>query len=401
MHELDPKTGKEHVVNIVADGDFPWMMPHWEDVSSELTNMTLSPTGKRAVVEARGEIFTIPAENGNVRNLTNTSGAAERNPVWSPDGKSIAYFSDKSGEFQLVDPRSGRRSSRRAFITLPHPTHYFTPAWSPDGKYILYTDTNLHLWVLDVATGEAKQVGEDPWMVPTRTMDPAWSPDSKWIAYAAHLNSLFHAMFVYNMETGQTHQVTDGMADVVSPAWDASGKYLWFLASTDFGLKSQWLDMSNYDHTENFGLYVTVLSKGDPTPFTPQSDEDHGGVGRPVVAAVVAARRSRRTRWLRRRTGRRCRRRRAAAADSRGGARGRSTCRSISTACRAASSRCRACPRRSYTHARGGGGGNGLLPGGRRAGGGARRRGAPGAGGGGDGPDHALPLEPTAGRRPS
>jgi tricorn protease len=275
VHELDPKTGKEHVVNIAATGNFPWMMPHWEDVSGRINTMALSPTGKRAVVEARGEIFTIPAEYGDVRDLTNTSGAAERNPVWSPDGKSIAYFSDQSGEFQLViRDQEGLRPPR--FIDLPHPTHYYTPQWSPDGKHILYTDTNLHLWVLDVATGQTKEVGNDPWMVPTRTMDPAWSPDSRYIAYVAHLNSLYHAIFAYDMQTGQTHQVTDGLADAVSPAWDASGKYLWFLASTDYGLRSQWLDMSSYDHTETFGLYLAVLSKSDTTPFALRSDDETG-----------------------------------------------------------------------------------------------------------------------------
>ncbi len=281
VHELDPKTGREHVVNINATGDFPWMMPRWEDVSNMITDMAISPTGKRAVVEARGEIFTIPADKGDVRDLTRTSGAAERNPVWSPDGKTIAYFSDESGEFQLVlRDQAGLQPPR--VIPLPHPTHYYTPQWSPDGKHILYTDTNLHLWVLDVATGATKEVGNDPWMVPTRTMDPVWSPDSKYIAYVAHLNSLYHAIFVYDMTGGKTHQVTDGLADAVSPAWDANGKYLWFLASTNFGLKSQWLDMSNYDHTETFGLYLAVLSKNDTTPFTPQSDDENGKPAEPM-----------------------------------------------------------------------------------------------------------------------
>jgi tricorn protease len=275
VHELDPRTGREHVVNITATGNFPWMMPHWEDVSGRIADMAISPTGKRAVVEARGEIFTIPAEFGDVRDLTNTSGAAERNPVWSPDGKSIAYFSDQSGEYQLViRDQDGLRPPR--FIDLPHPTHYYTPQWSPDGKYVSYTDTDLHLWLLDVATGATKQVGSDPWMVPTRTMDPVWSPDSRYLAYVAHLNSLYHAIFAYDVATGQTHQVTDGLADAVSPAWDASGKYLWFLASTDYGLRSQWLDMSSYDHTENFGLYLAVLSSADTTPFTLRSDEETG-----------------------------------------------------------------------------------------------------------------------------
>jgi len=275
IHELDPKNGKEHIVPISATGDFPWMMPKWDDVSSRLTSMALSPTGKRVVVEARGEIFTIPAEKGDVRNLTNSSGSAEREPAWSPDGKSIAYFSDKSGEYRLnIEAQDGLTPPRE--IVLEHPTHYYTASWSPDSKKILFSDTGLHVWVLDVASGQAKVVGSDPWMVPQRTLNPVWSPDSKWVAYSSRLKSMYHAIFVSNAETGETKQVTDGLADAVWPAWDASGKYLWFLASTDFGLRSQWLDMTSYDHNENFGLYLTVLKKTDPSPLLPESDEDKG-----------------------------------------------------------------------------------------------------------------------------
>ena len=275
VHELNPKTGKENVINISATGDFPWMMPNWEDVSNRLTNMALSPTGKRVVVEARGEIFTIPADKGDVRNLTNSSASAERDPAWSPDGKSVSYFSDKSGEYKLViEAQDGLTPPRQ--INLPQPTHYYTPSWSPDSKKILYTDTNLKVWVLDVASGQAKIVGNDPWMVPARTLNPVWSPDSKWVAYSSRLRSLYHAIFISNVETGETKQVTDGLADAVWPAWDSSGKYLWFLASTDFGLRSQWLDMTSYDHEENFGLYFAVLKKTDASPLLPESDEDRG-----------------------------------------------------------------------------------------------------------------------------
>src|SRR5207253_9657952 len=105
-------------------------------------------------------------------------------------------------------------------------------------------------------------------------VNPVWSPDGQWIAYSKHLNTQYDAIDVVNVETGQSKQVTDGLADAVWPAWDASGKYLWFLASTDLGLRSQWLDMSNYDHTETFGLYLTVLKKGEATPFLPESDEE-------------------------------------------------------------------------------------------------------------------------------
>jgi tricorn protease len=280
VHELDPKSGKTKIVNITAAGDFPWMMPNWEDVTNRLTNMALSPTGRRVVVEARGEIFTIPAEKGDIRNLTNSSGSAERDPAWSPDGKFVSYFSDKSGEYKLViEAQDGLTPPRE--ITLKNPTHYYTPSWSPDSKKLLFTDTNLKVWVVDVASEQAKIVGEDPWMVPTRTLNPTWSPDSKWVAYASRLRSLHHAIFISNVETGEAKQVTDGLADAVWPTWDATGKYLWFLASTDFGLRSQWLDMTSYDHETNFGLYFAVLKKGDSSPLLPESDEDRGvGSGR-------------------------------------------------------------------------------------------------------------------------
>jgi tricorn protease len=281
VHELDPKSGREHVVPITATGDFPWMMPRWEDVTSRMSNIAISATGKRVAVEARGEIFTIPADKGDVRNLTHSSASAERDPAWSPDGKYVSYFSDKSGEYKLVlESQDGLTPPRE--IALPNPTHYYTPAWSPDSKKILYTDTNLHVWVLDVATGQTKIVGNDPWMVPTRTLNPSWSPDSKWVAYSSHLKSLYHAIFVSNVETGETRQITDGLSDAVWPAWDASGKYLWFLASTDFGLQSQWLDMTSYDHAESFGLYLAILRTGEPSPLLPESDED-AGVGSPAA----------------------------------------------------------------------------------------------------------------------
>jgi len=294
IHELDPKSGKEHIVNITATGDFPWMMPKWEDVSNRISSMAVSPTGKRAVLEARGEIFTIPAEKGDVRNLTQSSGSAERDPAWSPDGKYISYFSDKSGEYKLViEAQDGLIPPRE--ITLAKPTHYYTPSWSPDSKKILYTDTNLKVWVLDVASGQAKVIGSDPWMVPQRSLNPSWSPDSKWVAYSSHLNTLYHAIFVTNAETGESKQVTDGLADATWPVWDAGGKYLWFFASTDLGLRSQWLDMTSYDHTENFGLYFAILKKGDPSPLLPESDEDTGvqaapaGGGRGARGADAAA----------------------------------------------------------------------------------------------------------------
>jgi tricorn protease len=288
IHELDPATGREHIVNITATGDFPWMLPHWEDVTARMADLSLSPTGKRILVDARGEVFTIPADKGDVRDLTHSSGSAEIDPAWSPDGKYISYFSDKSGEYQLViEAQDGITPPR--MLPLETPKHYYMASWSPDSKKIAYTDTDLKIWVMDVATGKAKVVGHDPWMVPRRTENPVWSPDSTWIAYSAHLQSLYHAIYVANVDTGESHQVTDGLADAVWPVWDASGKYLWFLASTDYGLGSQWLDMTSYDHNEHFGLYLAVLNKAGASPLLPQSDEDQGiHESSPQAAAAIA-----------------------------------------------------------------------------------------------------------------
>ncbi len=185
----------------------------------------------------------------------------------------------------IIESQDGLTPPRE--VAIANPKHYYTPSWSPDSKKLLFSDTNLKVWVLDVASGQAKVVGRDPWMVPQRTLNPVWSPDSKWVAYASRLNSLYRAIFVSNVETGETRQVTDGLADTMFPVWDANGKYLWFLASTTFGLGSQWLDMTSYDREETFGLYFAVLKKGEASPLLPESDEDLG------VGSAPPARRSR------------------------------------------------------------------------------------------------------------
>ena len=246
------------------------------------------------LAEARGEIFTIPEEKGDVRNITNSSGSAERQPAWSPDGKWISYFSDKSGEYKLViESQDGVGAPRE--IAFQKAAFYYTPVWSPDSKKLLYTDTNLNVWVMDIATGQAKIVGNDPWMVPQRTLAPSWSPDSKWVAFASRLNTLYRAIVVANVETGEKQQITDGLADAMYPVWDASGKYLWFLASTDFGLASQWLDMTSYGREETFALYLAVLNKTDASPLLPESDEDPGIGTAPGREHEQARRRRRRS----------------------------------------------------------------------------------------------------------
>jgi tricorn protease len=274
--KLDPATGQQTKLDVYVRGDFSWMMPRWEDVANRIVNAGVSPTGKRAVLEARGEIFTVPAEDeADWRNLTNTPGIAERAPAWSADGKWISYFSDESGEYQLViAPQDGIGEKR--VVPIPDPTFYYTPSWSPDSKYITFTDTDLRLWVVDVENGNAKHADTDQWMVPARTIDPVWSPDSRWVAYAKRLDNLLHAVFVYDVRNGTTHQITDGFADAFSPAWDAAGKYLYFFAGTNVGLSSGWLDMTSYDRPTTRGVYMAVLQDDVPSPFLPVKGDETG-----------------------------------------------------------------------------------------------------------------------------
>ncbi|MCF8226159.1 MAG: PDZ domain-containing protein [Bacteroidales bacterium] len=274
LHILNPETDEITDLSIEVRGDFHWARTRWEDVSpGNFTNPSLSPTGKRALLEYRGDIFTLPKEEGSWRNITNTPGTADRFPVWSPKGDKIAWFSDKSGAYTLmISSQDGLEETKE--IKLPNPTYYFRPDWSPDGKYISYTDTDYNLWYVDVESGNATKVDTERYAHPNRTLNPSWSPDSKWIAYTKLGKNHFKEIKVYNIETGENHQLTNGMADALGPVWDESGKYMYFLASTNFGLKTGWLDMSNYDVDPTRNLYMIVLNSKDPSPLLPKSDEE-------------------------------------------------------------------------------------------------------------------------------
>jgi tricorn protease len=289
IHTLDPSSGEAKRVDIVVHGDFPWLMPSWKNVGNALANARISSTGKRAIFEARGEIFTVPANDsaGDWRNLTNTPGVADRRPFWSPDGERVAWFSDSEGEYALVIANQQGIEKPRS-IVLESKTFYFTPAWSPDGAKILFTDTDLNLWIVDVESGRQTKIDTDTYMVPTRSVDPVWSPDSKWIAYAKRLDNQLHVIMLYDLANGRTHQVTDGMADALSPAWDASGKYLWFLASTNFGLNTGWLEMSSMERPVTYGLYMAVLDDTARSPLLPMTGDEpkRSGAGAPSGGAA-------------------------------------------------------------------------------------------------------------------
>jgi tricorn protease len=274
IYILDLKTEKPEHVNIHIAGDLPATRPHYEKVGDKIRNAGISPTGERAVFEARGEILTVPAEKGDVRDLTNTPAVAERDPAWSPDGKWIAYFSDESGEYALhLEDQSGLGKAKKINLGNP-PSFFYSPTWSPDSKKIAYTDKRLNIWYVDIDKGTPVKVDTNPFDDPTFQFSLDWSPDSKWLTYDRMLENHLSAIFVYSPETGKGTQITDGMSDARFPIFDKNGKYLYFAASTDVGLSVGWLDLSSFQHPKLRSVYAVVLKKGEASPVAPESDEE-------------------------------------------------------------------------------------------------------------------------------
>ena len=272
----DLKTHQAHNVNIRIAGDLASVRPHFAKMDPKrIQNFGISPTGARAVFEAWGEIFTVPTDKGDVRNLTQSPAVADRDPAWSPDGKSIAYFSDESGEYELcIRDQNGLGTVRRINLGNP-PTFYYSPTWSPDSKKIAYFDKRLHLWYLELDKPTPKVVDTDYyWTFANNPLSQTWSPDSKWIAYSRQLVNGQHAVFVYSIDQSKAFQVTDGMSDALYPVWDKNGKYLYFTASTNVGLATVALDMTADEHRVTRNVYVAVLSKDEKSPLAPESDEE-------------------------------------------------------------------------------------------------------------------------------
>lgn len=272
----DPATRQAKNVPIRVNADLAAVRPHFSKVGSgDVQHFNVSPTGVRGVFEAWGEIFTVPTDKGDIRNLTRSPAVADRNPAWSPDGRSIAYFSDASGDYELhIRDQNGMGEARRIPLGTP-PTFYYDPLWSPDSRKIAYADKRIGLWYVDVQTGKPKRVDENYYAgFGTPDFTPSWSPDNQWIAYAKNLRSGQHAVFLYSLAQGKAFQVTDGMSDALYPVFDRNGKYLYFTASTDVALTAQGLDMSSNEHRVSRSVYVVVLSKDEPSPIQPESDEE-------------------------------------------------------------------------------------------------------------------------------
>lgn len=273
VHLFDPGTGQSERLSVQVTGDLPWARPRFEDVAPLIRDMALSPTGVRAAFSARGDIFTFPTGEGDQRNLTRSPGTHDHSPVWAPDGGGIAWLSDEGGEYQLMvgDPL-GLEQPRA--VELPGNSFYSQPRWSPDGKFLVIADNHLSLWLVEVEGGAARRIDTDTYADPGRPFDAVWAPDSRWVAYSKSLDSHLRAIFAYSLESGETFRLTDGLSDAISPAFDAGGRYLYFLASTDYGPQSGWLEMSSLDHPTTRAIYLAVLRADDPSPLLPESGDE-------------------------------------------------------------------------------------------------------------------------------
>jgi tricorn protease len=272
IHLYDLASGKGSAVPIRVAADLPELRPHFGKITPEqILGADISPTGKRAVFEAHGDILSVPAEKGDVRNLTQSPAVADRDPAWSPDGKSIAYFSDESGEYALhVRSQDGLGAPRRIDLGRP-PSFFYSPRWSPDSSKIAYSDKRGGLWYVAVEGGTPVSVDIDTYG--GRELVASWSPDSQWIVYEKQLQNNLHAVFVHSLAEHRSRQVTDGLSDAQHPRFDRSGKYLYFTASTTLGLSAVG-DMSGFSRPRSASVYAAVLRRDLPSPVAPESDEE-------------------------------------------------------------------------------------------------------------------------------
>ncbi len=283
----DVKSGKIRRISVDLHADFPSAQPHWDKVGDELMNPGISPHGVRAVFQAHCDILTVPTKFGDAQDITNTTGACERYPAWSANGKWIAYFSDASGEYQLyLSPQNGIGTVRKISLG-EHPTYFYNPVWSPDSKYIVFHDIAQHLWILDVETGKLTLVTDRYYDEEGAPFYASWSADSQWLTYTAILPSEMDAIFVYSLASGKSTQITGGMSDARASRFDPSGKYLYFLASTNPNTSGRVGELSAIDEPTVYSPYVVVLRKDIPSPLAPRPGEEK--VSQAAAAAKAEA----------------------------------------------------------------------------------------------------------------
>ncbi len=272
LYVYDFATKTSHFVPVTVSGDLPQLRPYFQKVAGEITDYDISPNGVRAVFQAHGDILTVPTRHGSIENLTSSPGVEDRNPAWSPNGKWIAYFADRHGEYDLYI-RSQDGIGKPRMITLGQKSaFYYQPAWSPDSKKIAFSDQKLNLWYVDITKKDPKPIRIDAdQYAELHEFDESWSPDSRWISYTKVLPNYLHAVFVYSLKDRSIHQITDAGSDCLYPVFDKDGKYLYFTSSTNTALSEGWLDMSKLEQPVERNVYALILRKGISSPLAPKS----------------------------------------------------------------------------------------------------------------------------------
>jgi tricorn protease len=273
LMDLDSRQYKPVTVHVVSD--LSTEMPTTKDVSNDIRNMTASPEGKRIVFEARGELFNVPVLEGYVVNMTKTSGAFDQSPAWSPDGKYIAYWSDRSGEYEIYLQASDGRSEPKK-LTNRNKGFGYSLFWSPDSKKLAFIDETNTISVLDVETQKVTVAGNTNWNLGhgSRFGYPiAWSPDSKWVAFTQGMNNANNAIFLFDVENQKSYQATSGYFEDIYPAFSKDGKYLFYLTNRNFAAAYSDMGDGTWVYPNSTQIASISLTKDVPTLLQAKNDE--------------------------------------------------------------------------------------------------------------------------------
>jgi len=273
LHTLNTQSGQTKTIDLNINTDLPELRERYVSGKDYVRSASISPSGSRVVVDFRGEVVTVPVKKGDPENLTQSPGAHETQPQWSPDGRYIAYFSNVSGEYELHVKDLKDNTVNK--IKLNGAGFYAYLHWSPDNQKISYVDNGRSLYVTDVKSGKTQKIASDKSYVPGvyRELFGSWSHDSKWIAYTQISENNFENAHLYSLSKNKSYELTDGLSNVTNPVFDPSGKYLYLLASTDAGPLQNWFDQSTIDMESTRSIYLMTLQKDVPSPFKKQNDQ--------------------------------------------------------------------------------------------------------------------------------
>ncbi len=273
LYNLTSASTMEIAINIISDQKA--LIAQQKKVTSSMHDATISPGGKRVVIEARGELFNLPATEGYVSNISGTSGSAERKPSWSPDGKYVAYWSDASGEYQLVLKDMTSDAEPKTITKLTSGFNY-TIYWSPDSKKIIYVDQSMRINCLDVESGKIAAADKDKYMFEgaLRNFSVAWSPDSKWATYSrSDENRSSSAIFLYNVSNNKATQLTSGYYADHSPVYSTDGKHLFYVTGRNFNPVYSDLD-NTFIYPNSCMIAVGTLDKSTSSILEIKNDEE-------------------------------------------------------------------------------------------------------------------------------